>query len=297
MFRVTVLAAALCLVLVSVAAATLEGDNLVINELYCNSTDFYDSAEFIEIYNPTENAISLDNWVITDTGYRGKCGGEDMWRFPFGDSIAAGGYIVIARDAFDTGDETGFFQEFGFYPDYEFVDPTYGYEVDHDSVANMVLWTPDDPLHNDELELIGGDGYGASCAHFNEYEAVHLYDELPDTNNMPDPIDVVEYRDNPPDCTDDTCPDLDTNMSDDDAFIGFPPVGISLGRNGIGTDTDNPRADFKLMTPTPGAQNVGNIPPDVHSIIYQPAAPQPGETVTISAVITDDHNLDSTRVY
>jgi hypothetical protein len=276
--------------MVSAAAASPAGDNVVINELYCNSTDYYDSAEFIELYNPTEDSISLGGWILTDTGFEGTCGGEDKWRFPSNAGIPAGGFIVIARDAYDTGDEIGFYQEFGFYPDFEFVDATYPYEVDHASVPNMILHTADDTEHNDELELIGGDGYGASCAHYNEYDAIYLYE------SASGPLaDAVEYRDNPPDCTEDTCPGV--NGSDDDAYIGFPPVGISLGRNGGGVDTDNPRNDFRLMTPSPKEVNSGNVPPDVYSILYQPAAPQAGESVTISAIIKDESGLDSTKVY
>ncbi|MBB08334.1 MAG: hypothetical protein CMN03_08720 [Roseibacillus sp.] len=61
----------------------------VINEIHYDEADKTEASEFIEIYNPTDAAISLAGWEIS--------GGVDF-RFPAASRIESGAYLVIAQD-------------------------------------------------------------------------------------------------------------------------------------------------------------------------------------------------------
>ncbi|NRB28323.1 MAG: lamin tail domain-containing protein, partial [Roseibacillus sp.] len=71
------------------AFAQLDVPSLVINEIHYDEADKTVAAEFIEVYNPTESAISLEGWEIS--------GGVDFL-FPPGTSIESGAYLIIAQD-------------------------------------------------------------------------------------------------------------------------------------------------------------------------------------------------------
>lgn len=78
------------------------GTNLIITEVLYDTPGCDSSCEWIEIFNPTENAISLNGWSISDNS-----GTNTLPDF----TIPAGGYFVIARS------DSGFFSLYGFYPD------------------------------------------------------------------------------------------------------------------------------------------------------------------------------------
>ncbi|MCH2064721.1 MAG: CotH kinase family protein [Roseibacillus sp.] len=71
------------------ALAQLDVPSLVINEIHYDEADKTVTAEFIEIYNPTEAAIGLEGWEIS--------GGVDFL-FPPAASIESGAYLIIAQD-------------------------------------------------------------------------------------------------------------------------------------------------------------------------------------------------------
>ncbi len=71
------------------AFAQLDVPSLVINEIHYDEADKTVAAEFIEVYNPTESAISLEGWEIS--------GGVDFL-FPPATSIESGAYLIIAQD-------------------------------------------------------------------------------------------------------------------------------------------------------------------------------------------------------
>ena len=62
---------------------------IVLNEIYYHPKDRTSSTEFIELFNPSSNTVSLGVWRIED-GVR--------FTFPADAKIAAGGYVVVARD-------------------------------------------------------------------------------------------------------------------------------------------------------------------------------------------------------
>lgn len=73
-----------------------------------------DDAEFVELYNPTPQAIDLSNFSLGDAV--NSTDFEDVRRFPAGTVLAAGDTLVIATSA------TAFYAQYGFNPDFEVVD-------------------------------------------------------------------------------------------------------------------------------------------------------------------------------
>ncbi len=236
--------------------ALAEPGAVLINEVYAYSggSDNADRSEFIELYNSRTTAVDLTGWVLTDMDDSGTCGGTNLWAFPAGTTLAAGDYLVVAKDARFTFGQ-GFYYVFGFYPDFELVDP---YELDLDwsdsDAPDMILVTPNDRVasKSQEIRLIGGpDGNGTLVSNSPAYEAVFLYTDQTKAYL----IDAVEYR-NPVFLEEDPCAGTPGLGGSDDAWApGPPPRGTSLARNSVSADTDVSLADLFLATPTPGAQN------------------------------------------
>jgi len=292
---------------VTMASATPAGDNIVINEIYCDGNGYYDGSEFIELYNPTDSAIDVWGWVLCGVEYDESCGGEDLWSFgdpnaaPFPVIIPPDGYLVVAKDGDDSSDppnDDSFFWEFGFYPDFEQYDPTFAYDIDSGSVPDMFIIT-DDPATNysDEIQLVGGRGYGIICsAPTSDSDVVYLYDSDP-SSGPANLIDLVEYVD-PAECGTDPCTGLfSDDGADDNAYPGVPFLGNTLGRDQSSTDTDMSINDWSFQAPTPGAQNIPNTPPWVRTLRYAPIPPMGDDDVIISAYATDDGTIDSCMVY
>jgi len=286
-----------------VALATPAGDNIVINEIYCDGDGYYDGSEFIELYNPTGSAIDVQGWVLCGVEYDESCGGEDIWQFPVGSAIniAPGGYLVVAKDGDDSAEpenDDSFKWEFGFYPDFEQYDETFDYDIDSPFVEDMICTTDDPaPGYSDEIQLVGGRGYGVICsAPTSDSDVVYLYDADP-SQGPANLVDLVEYID-PDECSTDPCvfPFTDDG-ADDNAYVGIPFLGNSLGRDATGTDTDMSINDWTLQAPTPGAENVENTPPWIRSLRYSPIPPVEDEDTVISAYVTDDGTIDSVMVY
>lgn len=93
-------------------------NHLVIDKvMFYPDTSGNPDLEWVEIYNPTDSAISLSNYVIGDAetmiGSTLPYDNEGMYKFPDGASIPAREYIVIAYDA------EAFHNIYGLYPNYE----------------------------------------------------------------------------------------------------------------------------------------------------------------------------------
>ncbi|MFH1220495.1 MAG: lamin tail domain-containing protein [Candidatus Eisenbacteria bacterium] len=275
-----------------VVLAASAGD-VVINEIWVNDPTYFDGGEYIELYNRTASPINLAGWVISGTEYDGLCG-EHHHQIPTGITIAAHGYIVIARDAITNdevpGGSTGYRTKWGAAPDLEMYDNSRTYEVDDPAVPNTICQNPD--ANDDQIRLIPGTSdYSKSCSgSYNRYEVLYLYDTAARTNL----IDAMEYRD-PAYCTADQC--LGVNVSDNDAFAGIPDVGISLGRDATGTDTNNSSADFHYEVATPRAVNIVNTPPDIWTLRYSPCEPTSSSTVTITCYAKDPNGVTSMKCY
>jgi hypothetical protein len=83
------------------APPLLAPSHLLIAEAYTQVA----SAEFVEIYNPTDAAIELDDYYLSDSGEYARLPANDfvidqrdfLVRFPAGSSVAAGQLIVVAH--------------------------------------------------------------------------------------------------------------------------------------------------------------------------------------------------------
>ncbi|MBN2564212.1 MAG: lamin tail domain-containing protein [Candidatus Eisenbacteria bacterium] len=306
MTRINLLLAAVLVVAMGTALANPSGTNIVINEIYCDGAGYYDGSEFIELYNPTASPITINGWVLTGVEYDETCGGEDLWQFPLTPtiSIPAGGYLVVAKDGDESAypsDDDSFYWEFGFYPDFEQYDSELNpVSFEHDSpyVPNMVLLT-DDPstIYSDEIQLVGGRGYGVICsAPTSDSDVVYLYDGDP-SSGPANLVDLVEYID-PAQCAADPCTGIwQDDGADDNAWPGIPFLGNTIGRNAVGTDTDMSINDWTLQAPTPRAENVPNTPPWISTLRYAPIPPNDADDTLISAFVTDDGVIDSVMVY
>ena len=284
-----------------VAAADPAGDNIVINEIYCDGNGYYDGSEFIELYNPTDAPIDVSGWVLCGVEYDQACGGEDLWQFPAGPPIPPDGYLLVAKDGDDSADppnDDSFMWEFGFRPHFEMFDPTFDYDIDSPYVANMIILTDDpSPGYSDEIQLVGGRGYGVICSTpTSDSDVVYLYDGDPSGGPV-NLIDLVEFID-PVECSTDPCvfPFTDDG-ADDNAFQGVPFLGNTLGRDSDSVDTDMSIDDWTLQAPTPGEVNVENTPPWISTLRYSPIPPTDTDDTNISAYVTDNGTVDSVMVY
>ena len=87
---------------------------LLISEVLYDPTGVEPQREWIEIYNAGDQAIQLGNYKIGDCQAEG--GGEGMYQFLPGTSLASKHVLIVADQA------AAFIAEYGFQPDYEFVE-------------------------------------------------------------------------------------------------------------------------------------------------------------------------------
>jgi hypothetical protein len=67
-------------------------EDVVINEINYDSSPNFDTEDWVEIYNNTDNDIDLSNWILKDKK------DKDQFKFPEGTIIHAKEYLVICRD-------------------------------------------------------------------------------------------------------------------------------------------------------------------------------------------------------
>ncbi|MBU0712867.1 CotH kinase family protein [bacterium] len=65
---------------------------IVINEINYNSSSDFNTEDWIEFYNTTDNTIDLSGWIFQDSN------DNHSFIFPAGTSLSSRGYIVICRD-------------------------------------------------------------------------------------------------------------------------------------------------------------------------------------------------------
>lgn len=112
-------------------SCALPAANLLITEVLYDGIQTDEGDEFIEITNPPTYTVNLTGYKIGDEGTRG--GGEGMYEFPPGTTIAPNAVLIIARNA------AQFRARFGFDPHYELV--TTGALTDTLSVPNLDKYT------------------------------------------------------------------------------------------------------------------------------------------------------------
>jgi len=94
---------------------------LLISEVcYDGTTPDTEGDEFMELYNPLSEAVSLAGYKIGDEEAQG--GGEGMYHLPISSSIGPGEVILVAKNA------AQFHSRFGSWPDFEMKASGKGYE-------------------------------------------------------------------------------------------------------------------------------------------------------------------------
>ncbi len=290
-----------------ISASLLAQEHILITEFVVTPTD----GEFIEITNPTQQTIDLSNYYITDatsasngqyyynivTGSNAGNSSSDFHaRFPAGATIAPGEFQTIAFKA------TSFSSSYG-------VNPTYEMTESDPSVDNM------------REALSGSIGANAGLSNAGEVIILYYWDGSSDLVQDVDYVvwgDKAEAVDKSGVSIDGPDPDTtpSTYMNDTPITTQIPVLDgqphtfgesaqrltlaetdeVSSGGNGIsGHDetSENLSVTFIPAPPNPGSgpSGSGNTAPLINNITRSPLYPFPGETVTISAEITDDGSV------
>jgi len=69
------------------------GTSVVINEINYNSADDFETEDWVELYNPTDNIIDLSNWTFKDEN------DDHLFTIPEDVSLAPDQYIVLCENA------------------------------------------------------------------------------------------------------------------------------------------------------------------------------------------------------
>jgi hypothetical protein len=169
-------------------------DHLLISEVLYDPYSLEPQNEWIEIYNPTQGSLVLDDYKVGDEENSG--GNEGMLIFPPGYNILPGERLVIANNG------TSFSFYFGYPPDFEMEDSD-------PNIPDMVVYDPwsDGIIHldntGDEVLLLGvGDflidamswgtsnfAFDPSCPDVPEGHSLERYPVYIDTNTADDWID------------------------------------------------------------------------------------------------------------
>jgi uncharacterized repeat protein (TIGR01451 family) len=127
---------------------------LMVSEFQPNPPGADASREWIEIFNNSPVALSLDGIKVGDEETIAE--GEGMLRFPAGFSIAPGATVIVALQA-DTGSD-GFYYLFGFCPDFEVTNTT-GPNCSAPNMSSYSAWASGSlALNNSDDEILILDG-------------------------------------------------------------------------------------------------------------------------------------------
>ncbi|MEM1214392.1 MAG: CotH kinase family protein [Bacteroidota bacterium] len=66
--------------------------DIVINEINYRANDDFDTGDWIELHNPSDTDVTLDNWVVQDQNP------DNNLTLPTGTTLPAGGFLVLCRD-------------------------------------------------------------------------------------------------------------------------------------------------------------------------------------------------------
>tara|TARA_R110000868_G_scaffold378658_3_gene644170 strand:+ start:23735 stop:26761 length:3027 start_codon:yes stop_codon:yes gene_type:complete len=78
---------------VFVTQTQLDGPIILINEINYNSSDDYDSGDWIELYNRSSSVVDLSDWKLTDSNP------ENVFSFPLNTVLQPNEFLVVYNDA------------------------------------------------------------------------------------------------------------------------------------------------------------------------------------------------------
>ncbi len=67
-------------------------NSVVVNEINYNSSDEYDSKDWIELINMSDSILDISDWIIRDNDW------SHTFKIPYGELLEAGDFVVICRD-------------------------------------------------------------------------------------------------------------------------------------------------------------------------------------------------------
>ncbi len=76
-----------------VAEVRTETGNIVINEINYNSSDEFDSGDWLELYNPGQEEINISGWIFKDED------DDHSFEIPENTILAADSYLVLTKDS------------------------------------------------------------------------------------------------------------------------------------------------------------------------------------------------------
>jgi len=270
-----------------------ELDHLFISEICLNPS----TREFIKIYNPTDAAVDLSDYYLTDAtdaadgeyyynlpsdSYFANVSSTDfMVRFPNGYSLAAHTSILIS-----VAKKADYETNYGETPDLSIKEDFRQASVSLNTIGNAPYYLDD---YKETLVLFYWDGSSATVKDVdyilwggNDYavdkSAVSGY-------NADTPVDQQDY-----------IPQFATSQIHGDGQklqrISGEGAEIQSGGNGI-TGHDETSEDFSN---TWTAVSVGNAKPSINSVSISPENPTSEDAIVITANVTDDSLVAEVRL-
>ncbi|MGH1365404.1 MAG: beta strand repeat-containing protein [Calditrichia bacterium] len=286
-------------------------DHLLISEVVVTPT----IGEYVEIHNPTASAIDLTDYYLTDATFAtnsayyynivtgadagGGTFGDWLARFPAGASIPAGAYQTIAMNGAD------FQTAYGQSPTYELFDVS--------SAADMLEGLPG------SVNSQGGLTNSGEVAILFQWDGVS--DLVADVDyvvwgDKVEGVDKTGVSIDGPDADSDVSTYLDdVSIANQIATSGGQPHNdgesiqrfaatetdeITSGGNGITGNnemSENLGSSFITAVVTPNAGPPASDAPQINNVMRSPANPSTEDVVTITATVTDDVSLVSTRLF
>ncbi|HRU92347.1 MAG TPA: lamin tail domain-containing protein [Candidatus Marinimicrobia bacterium] len=274
------------LILLPVLLLTAQ-DHVIISEIVLQPS----KAEYIKLYNPTDNAIDLSNYYLTDGTdpsnqkyYYNLPTDSNFWstnssdfivRFPQGYSIGAQSELIIA--ATTTADYQDYYRSA---PDLAVKDDLLnalngqdtkgGASAYLDNAAETLVlfyWDGSLPTVKDVDYVIWGN---RSCAVDKSGVSGYLNDTpIAEQTYMPTHQDGQKLQ----------------RVSDE----GFEPTSGGNGITGHNETGENLAATWQVVA-------VGNTKPKLSNITYSPANPLVGQSITFSVNATDDGLIEAVRL-
>ncbi len=280
-------------------SSVMAQDHLLISEIQTNPKDH----SFIEIYNPTGQTVSLDNYYLADynTYYRLVANSytsdsrDFIVRFPAGANITDGQVLVVAvkGGTFET--------QYGFAPDFEIIAGStasdmeilaFGAQGEISRTSEMLIlfeWDGVSDLVRDVDYFIWGTGTST----FTDKSGVSIDGPDSDTNMSSFLNDTPVDSQNAP-----TAPAFGKSLERAGITESAETAAGGNGISGHDETSEDITTSFIINdTPTPGQFSPLGPPPLISNLQFDPALPTASDRVTVSAEVTDNGTLQRVQLF